>query len=327
MSDYLFDRTGSDPEVAELETLLGGYAHRAPLRAPPPRRRRWVAAAGIAALAVVAVVALGLWRRAGDVGCARPGAGFAFTVAGGPARCGGTRASSGTLAVGAWLETSNTAIADVRVADIGRLTVFGDSRVRLVGTGAAGHHLELTRGKVAARVDAPPRLFVVDTPGATAVDLGCAYELAVDADGTTHLRVTSGAVSLEGRGHVAYAPADTEVAAAPGRGPGTPVSIHAASALRAEVARFDAGDATALAAILEAAELRDTITLWNLLGRTGSADRASVVARLVSFAPLPDGVLAADVLAGAPDALVRWREALEVTWRCPGCGAPTKGKR
>jgi len=39
-SDYLFDKTGEDPAVAELEALLGGYAHRAPLREPPPRRRR-----------------------------------------------------------------------------------------------------------------------------------------------------------------------------------------------------------------------------------------------------------------------------------------------
>ena len=31
MSDYLFDKTGDDPSVAELEGLLGAYAHRAPL--------------------------------------------------------------------------------------------------------------------------------------------------------------------------------------------------------------------------------------------------------------------------------------------------------
>jgi len=325
MTDSLFDKTGDDPHVAELEALLGVYAHRAPLRKPPPRRPRWraPAAAGLVA-AAAALAVFWLWPR-GDQRCGTAGAGFTFAVDGGPARCAGGVATRGTLPVGAWLETSGAAVASVRVADIGDLTVYGDSRVRLVGTGAAGHHLELARGKVAARVVAPPRLFVVDTPGATAVDLGCAYELAVDGDGRTHLRVTSGAVSLEGHGLVAYAPRDTEVVAAPGRGPGTPVAIAAPAALRDAVARYDGGDASAVAAIAAAAELRDTITLWNLLSRTTGADRAAVVARLDALSPLPPAIRADDVRAGDAAAIEAWRDALDNRWICPECfpgGAP-----
>jgi len=320
MSDYLFDKTGADPDVAELEGLLGGYAHRAPLREPPARRPRWRAPATAAAVFAAAVIAaLWLWRRGDDPGCQASGAGFAFSIAGGPARCGGGVATRGTLPVGAWLETSGAAIADVRVADIGKLTVYGDSRVRLVGTGAAGHHLELARGKVAARVVAPPRLFVVDTPVATAVDLGCAYELAVDGDGWTHLRVTSGAVSLEGHGLVSYAPMNTEVLAAPGRGPGTPVVVAASATLRDAVARFDSGGAAALPAIVAAAELDDTITLWNLLSRTDGAARAAVVARLDALSPLPPPIRADDVRAGDPAAIDAWRDALDDRWICPEC--------
>jgi hypothetical protein len=327
MSDYLFDKTGEDPAVAELEALLGGYAHRAPLREPPARRRRvtrgTVAAAvttgGLLAALTLVIV---LWRRDGgdgNHGCPSTGAGFSFTVAGGPARCGGDVASQGTLPVGAWLETSGSAVADVRVADIGQLTVYGDSRLRLVGSGTAEHRMELARGKVAARVTAPPRLFVVDTPVATAVDLGCAYELAVDQDGWTHLRVTSGVVSLEGHGLVAYAPMGTEVLAAPGKGPGTPVATGAPDALRAAVAGFDRGDPTAVRAIVERAEVRDTITLWNLLSRTTAADRAAVFARLDELSSRPPTVRAEDVLAGDAGAIERWRQALEDTWSCAGC--------
>lgn len=331
MNDYLFDKTGDDPAVAELEALLGGYAHRAPLREPPRRRRRAAAlaavtAGGLVAVAVV-IVMIVLWRRddrGGSDGCASAGQGFAFAVEGGPARCAGGVAARGTLPVGAWLETSGGAIADVRVADIGQLTVYGDSRVRLVGTGTTGHRMELARGKVAARVVAPPRLFVVDTPVATAVDLGCAYELAVDGDGRTHLRVTSGAVSLEGHGLVAYAPMGTEVVAAPGKGPGTPVATGAPDELRAQVARFDRGDPAATRAIVERAELRDTITLWNLLSRTTAADRAAVFAKLDALSRHPPVVRAEDVLAGDADAIERWREALDDTWRCADCSQKSK---
>jgi FecR-like protein len=330
MSDYLFDKTGDDPAVAELEALLGGYAHRAPLREPPTRRRRWRAAVTVGGLVAVAVVAIVIWRRdghRGGDGCPSAGAGFAFAVAGGPARCGGDVASRGTLPIGAWLETSGGAVADVRVADIGQLTVYGDSRVRLVGTGAAGHRMELARGKLAARVVAPPRLFVIDTPGAAAVDLGCAYELAVEADGRTRLRVTSGVVSLEGHGLVAYAPMDTEVFAAPGKGPGTPVAIGAPEELRAAVARFDGGDPAAVQAIARRAEARDTITLWNLLSRTAAADRATVFARLDALSPHPPTIRPDDVLAGDAGAIERWREALDDAWTCPACGERSEPRK
>lgn len=159
---------------------------------------------------------------------------------------------------------------------------------------------------------------------AAAVDLGCAYELAVDDDGRTRLRVTSGMVSLEGHGLVSYAPMGTEVIAAPGRGPGTPVAIGAPDELRAEVARFDAGDPAAIGAIVARAQLRDAITLWNLLSRTTPADRAAVFARLDALTGHPPTVSADDVRAGDPGAIARWREALDASWSCPGCGKKSK---
>ena len=323
MSDYLFDKTGDDPAVAELEGLLGAYAHRAPLREPPPRepprRRRWLAAAAAGGLVAAAAVIVVVWRSGGGEGCAAAGPGFAFAVEGGPARCGGGVASRGTLPVGEWLETSSSAVAGVRIADIGQLTVFPGSRVRLIGTGADGHRMQLARGKLSARVVAPPRLFVIDTPVATAVDLGCAYELTVDRDGRTLLRVTSGVVSLEGHGLVSYAPMGTEVVASPGRGPGTPVAGDATDALRAAVARFDGGAPSAVGAIVEVAGLRDTITLWNLLSRTSAAERATVVARLDELAGRPASVRTEDVVAGDAAAIARWREALEERWICLDC--------
>ncbi len=321
MSDYLFDpESGApDPEVAALEALLGGYAHRAPLRAPrSPHRRRWIGAAvAIGAAAVAAAIALVLVR--GDQGavvpgCAGAGPGFRFAVTGGAARCGGASAATGTLPVGAWLETARDGVVDVRVADIGDVQVYGDSRLRLVGTGPGEHRLELARGRLSARVLAPPRLFVIDTPVATAVDLGCAYELIVEPDGRTLLRVTSGAVSLEGRGRQAYVPMGTEVLSAPGRGPGTPVASDAAAPLRAAVTAFDAGEGAALAEVITAAGPRDIMTLWNLLGRTTGADRARVFAALDALTIRPEWVLEEAILTGDPEALAAWRASLDGEW-------------
>ena len=252
MNDYLFDKQGEDPEVAQLEELLGGYEHTAELRKPLPGRRRgrgtlYVLLAAAAAGAVALTLA---WPRDesqpviadGDPPvpasrCASGGDGFAFASQSGGVTCDGATAKAGVLPVDTWLETGTNALANLEIADIGSLTIFGESRLRLVGTGDNEHRLELARGSISAEVVAPPRLFVVDTPAATAVDLGCAYDLSVDEHDVTHLRVTSGAVSLERGERLVWVPAGSEVHARPGEGPGVPIAIEADAELRTAAGR------------------------------------------------------------------------------------------
>jgi hypothetical protein len=321
--DYLWDRSGEDPDVARLEGLLGGLAHEAPLAPLAPRRRSRAKVIGVAlgaAAIAAAVIALVLARGGGRArapkvaGCADRGVpGFRFAVRGDGARCGGTEATAGVLAPGAWLETDATSEAAVRIADIGDLTLLAGSRLRAVATGPEQHRLELARGQLRARVTAPPRLFVVDTPAATAVDLGCAYELEVDQHQRTRLWVTSGVVSLEGNGRAAYVTTGVEVTTVAG-GPGTPVRREAPPALHDAVDRFDGGEPAALADILAAAGDCDTITLWNLLARTEGDARRAVFEALDRLAIRPEWVLEQDVLAGRPEALEAWRRDLDGSW-------------
>jgi hypothetical protein len=313
MSDYLYDKQGHDPEVERLEAVLADFRAPAPLRPLPRRLGWWRVAAGVSGVALAAAAALAAWWRPAPPApvCAPGTAGLSFSVAGGMARCGAADSAGGVVPVGGWLETPSGVLATVKVADIGEVTLHGDSRLRVVGTADAGHRLELARGRMSAIVSAPPRLFVVDTPVAAAVDLGCAYELAVAGDGTTHLRVETGAVSLEGRGLASWAPAGTEVRARPGHGPGTPVALHAPSSLRDALERFDAGDASTLAAAVAASGPADAPTLWNLLSRTRGPDRDAVIARLEAVAGRPEDVPVAAVQAGQAQALERWREAIE----------------
>jgi hypothetical protein len=316
MSDYLYDKSGDDPEIARLEAALGAYAHRAPLRNEPPRRRRRNLVLGVAsAAAVSAAVVVFFQFRASRDGCAGGATGFSFAVEGGAARCAGGLAERGKLPVGAWLETPAGAVADVLVADIGAVRLYGDSRLRLLGTGPREHRLELAQGRLSAKVVAPPRLFVVDTPAAAAVDEGCAYELGVDASGRTTLRVTSGAVTLVGSRRTAYVARGAEVVAERGRGPGTPVSSAAGDDLRRAVGRFDAGDRAAAFAIAKLAGSGDTITLWNLLASSEGRERAAVYARLDALAGRPEGVTAEAVLAGKSEALELWRAQLDSDWQ------------
>ncbi len=102
----------------------------------------------------------------------------------------------GRLKIGDWLETDNSSQVKISVADIGSVEVEPGTRIRLVETRPDEHRLELTRGTINASINAPPRLFYVNTPSATVIDYGCAYSLTVEDDGITTLHVTEGWVSL-----------------------------------------------------------------------------------------------------------------------------------
>jgi ferric-dicitrate binding protein FerR (iron transport regulator) len=342
--DYLWDGKGEpDPDVAELERALRPlrYEPRAmsatpraavtPLR---PRPRAWwgvLAAAAIAAIATTATVrsmresahmppvAARLPKPPKPALPASPS--FSVERIEGAPRVGAAPiAAASRLGVGEWLETDASSRARIAIADIGSVEVAAGSRVRLAATGPSQHRLDLDHGAISARVDAPPRLFVVGTRAATAVDLGCAYTLRVDEQGKGLLRVKSGFVSLEDGGRSSLVQAGAACETRPGKGPGTPWFEDAPSKLREALARFDFedGGAAALDAILASARARDAITIWHLVRRADEGARDRVIERLRALAPPPKSVSMRDARALDDKALNRWRDAItgvpEITW-------------
>lgn len=280
------------------------------VRTPAPFRAWWVPAAGLAA----ACLALAFWvgRREEPV----EAAGWTVTTLAGSPRVN-TRAlgPESTLRVGQWLVTGEEDRASLTVGTIGHVELAPRSRVRLLAAGDdAKHRLELREGTLSAFIWAPPRLFFVETPAATAVDLGCAYTLSVDAEGEGELRVTAGYVALEHGSRSAVIPAGLRCTMRPGEGPGTPFVDDASDALRDALRAFDHGpsadSAEALAGVLASTGEMDTITLWHLLRRTSPASRGPVHDRLAGFAPPPDGVTREGVVAGDAAAIARWGESL-----------------
>jgi hypothetical protein len=172
-----------------------------------------------------------------------------------------------------------------------------------------------------ARIWAPPRFFLVETPSALAIDLGCVYSLTVARDGSGLLRVESGQVELVEGVRRALVPAGNAATLRPGRGPGLPFPVAGPAEFRAALAAYEAAEAgaaadraVALDALLAASDRATTITLWHLLWRVAPAERGRVQARLAELAPPPTGVDAAAVRRLDARALARWRDALEPSW-------------
>jgi hypothetical protein len=227
----------------------------------------------------------------------------------------------GQLAVGDWLETDDSSRAQIEVASIGEVDIDPNTRVRLVETKPTEHRLELERGRMSARIWAPPRLFFVNTPSAVAADLGCAYTLEVDEHGVGLLHVTSGWVALQLRDRESMVPAGAACATRPGVGPGTPYFDDASQPFRQALAKFDFepwdnqwSKLPALDIILHEARPRDTLTLWHLLERVDGNDRARVYDRLAQLVAPPDGVTRDGVLQLNEEMLQAWKDKLANTW-------------
>ena len=236
----------------------------------------------------------------------------------------------GELRVGGWLETNDQEKVIIKVADIGNVNIEPRTRVRLIGSRAGDHRLQLVRGTLHATILASPGQFAVETASSTVVDLGCAYTLTVDDEGAGLVTVTLGWVGFEWRGRESFIPAGFSGATRPGVGPGTPYHVDSSPAFRRALETLDfrsgAPDTrAAVSRVLEDALERDEVTLWHLLARVPVAERDRVFDRLARFVAPPAGVTREGIRAGRRDMLDQWWDALGLgtaswwrTWKQPG---------
>jgi hypothetical protein len=277
MSDeYLWDRSGPpDPEIERLEETLRPLRYRR--RLVRSRPNGWWAAAAAALLAAVVLSQPApqplatSWRVAGLEGAVRLGNRSAEV--------------SMSLPSGRALRTGSGARVTLEAGRLGRIDLGPDSELRA----ATDRLVVLRRGALHAFIWSPPREFVVETPSARAVDLGCEYTLTVDSAGDGLLRVLTGWVAFQVARYEAFIPAGAACATRKGAGPGVPFYEDAPDALRAALAAFERGQTSALGNILAAARPRDGVTLWHLLTRVPASSRGAVYDRLAELITLPAG--------------------------------------
>jgi hypothetical protein len=300
--DYLWDGSGEpDPEIRRLEATLATLRGRR--KAPELLPRPAVSPGSWRALAAAAAVLLALMAVVSRV---RPPAaaavGWDLTWLEGASWSQARVVRETRLGVGQWIETGEGR-ARLAVGEIGEVQLEPATRVGLVDAGDRSHRLSLARGVMHAMIWAPPGRFLVDTPSAVAVDLGCRYTLGVAGDGSGFLRVEAGWVGFESRGLQSLVPAGAACLTRRGVGPGTPYYETAPDALRQALAAIDfgadpGGRRAALDTALAAARDRDALSLWHLLTRLDGADRGRVFDRLAALVPPPAGVTREGVLHG-----------------------------
>ncbi len=321
MSDeYLWDGSGEpDAEVERLEKLLGRFraapaqfefpadavVATSPLRSRS-RRSEWLRIA-----AAVALLLGSIWLLRALTGRA------AWTIAGveGSPRIDDKIAQRNDgWKIGQSLETDGTSRVKLRVDGLGEIEVGPNASLVLLEANATQQQIRLMRGTIRASVTAPPYVFLVRTPGAYAMDMGCAYTLQVTDAGVSILRVTVGWVDLQHGFRQSLVPAGAAAESRPAVGPGAPYFEDSSARFQEELetVNFDTEDsqarADALTILLAEARTRDAFTLLNLFRRVDAEDRGRIYDRLVVLLPPPAGVTRQNAVDG--DDMSAWWDKL-----------------
>lgn len=325
-NEYLWDGTGApDAEVVRLEQALGKFSHAGHAAELPQNfapsesknligRRLWFQFAAVAASALLTFsLWLGLRRQDQD---STTGIGWGVQRVSGTPRINSKAIAqpgeTGTLRIGQTLETDQDSRASITVSDVGQVDIEPQTRLKLAESRTARTKLELERGTIHAMIWAPPGQFLVDTPSALAVDLGCAYTLQVDENGAGLLRTRMGWVGFRLNGRDAFIPAGAVGETRKGIGPGTPYLQDASPEFRAALREFDFARlseeqrSAQLAIVLAHARKKDALTLWHLLTRAGVADRGYVFDALNTAVPAPVGVTREGIARGEQAMLDAW---------------------
>jgi hypothetical protein len=311
--DYLWDRSGTpDPEIQRLETLLAEFRPEDrplvlpaefPDAASKPRglllQFPWLPRLAAAAV-ILLTISVGAYfaLRPTNPLDSRPS--WNVSSLEGAPQIGSQTVSgtstSGRLHVGETLTTNSISRASITEVLLGEIRVDPNSRVRLVESGPNRKRIQLEVGTIHAAIWAPPTQFIVDTPSATTVDLGCAYTLQVAPDGSGSIRTTLGWVGFHLNGRDSFIPAGAMCSTRLTTGPGTPFFEDASPSFREALAQFDAAapdspeQSAALSVMLAQARPRDALSLWHLLSRTSGERRARVYDRLAALVRPPSGV-------------------------------------
>ena len=284
MSDnYLWDRSGpADPEIEKLENLLGEL--RLPSEVVVPRRRTWIPQA----IAACLLAGVALWQA---------------TLVPAPALTA-WQTDGRALMAGETIRTSSKSTALLSADQFGQVNLAPSSELSIAESRPGYHHFDLRAGTMHALIWAPPREFMVDTPSARAIDLGCQYTLSVDSRGHGTLTVETGWVAFLFKGRESFVPAGARCLTSRVSGPGTPYFQDASPSFAEAVTQFDRDQSeSALLGVLNHARSRDALTLWHLMTHVQASQRVAVFDRFAQLVEVPAEVTAQRVLQSDPEAI------------------------
>ncbi|HXG72328.1 MAG TPA: hypothetical protein VNJ04_17120 [Gemmatimonadaceae bacterium] len=317
---YLWD-PGAKPsaEVQAVERRLAPArfdAARRPLMLPTPTRahrraysRPLLALAATLALLVAGASAFWSWRWSWPAGGAWP-----LTI---ERDSSPGKSVTSQLRLDQRLQLDSTASARVTIARIGTMRVGPGSVLTVAETSSRRHRVVLDRGTANVRVWAPPGRFALRTPAGDVIDLGCIFDLSVDADGASRVRVDTGWVQIVNDWGESLVPAGASSVMTAATRPGVPIYDDATPAFATGVRAIErgAGDAVRsgmIDVVVRTARTRDVLTLLMLATASPVSARRPIIERAAQLFPPPPTVSVNAITDGDNDQLWRWYASLDL---------------
>jgi ferric-dicitrate binding protein FerR (iron transport regulator) len=307
--DYLWDKSGQpDAEVQKLEALLSRYRSAAPMpdfkRVAVIRRRPVWPFAVAAALIVCAIL--------GAVRFYTPANRWRATDASGVADV-----PHSILRTGDVVRTQRGSVR-LQSPAVGTIDLGANTTVRLIENRSKRHRLALAAGTIHAKTTSQPGVFVIDTPKARAIDLGCEYTLTITSNGGGELHVIAGWVDLTHGYEQSLVPQGASAMIESDGSLTVPVFDDAVLAFHAAIRNHD------MPAIVAYARRRDAFTLLNLFRLATPDERGILYDRLNQLVPAPPSITRESVRYWTPSSTELWWTPV---LRASGINALKKPKR
>jgi len=159
-------------------------------------------------------------------------------------------------------------------------------------------------------------VFAFRTPSGTIRDLGCIFNVSVDANGTSRVRVDTGWVQMDNAFGESLVPAGAGAEMRRLARPGVPIytdtSSDFAAAVRAAQDGGDAGERRELDTILHTDRRRDVLTLLMLANVSPVEIKRALLARAAQLWSPPPGVSVDAIVSGNRDQLWQWHGSLDL---------------
>jgi len=307
--DYLWDKSGEpDAEVQKLEELLGRYRSAAAMpdfnRVAVIRRhplRPFAVAAALIVCAILGAIRFytpaNRWRAIDESGVAD--------------------VPHSLLRAGDVVRTERGSVR-LQSPAVGTIDLGANTTVRLVENRSRRHRLALAAGTIHAKTTSQPGVFVIDTPKARAIDLGCEYTLTIAPNGGGVLHVIAGWVDLTHDYEQSLVPQGASAFIGSDRSLTVPIFDDAAPRFKTAVLQHD------VPAIVALARTRDAFTLLNLFRLSTPDERMLLYDRLEQLVPPPPSITRESVRYWTPSSTeLWWRPVL----RACGIHALKKPKR
>ncbi|MFO7446071.1 MAG: zf-HC2 domain-containing protein [Ignavibacteriaceae bacterium] len=208
--------------------------------------------------------------------------------------------TNGMIKLGDWIITDASSEARLLMPSVGEVDIFPNSRVKLIESKPDEYRILLEKGSIDAKIMAPPKVFFVETPSATAIDLGCRYRLEVEENGHSLLHVLNGKVAFAFSGRESLVPAGAFCETRVSAGPGIPYYKTASRNLKDALYKidFENGGEDQIDIVLCEATKDDALSLWHLLKRSDRSVKPQVYSKIDEMFEIPPEITLAGLING-----------------------------